>query len=166
MKHAFKMQLQGVRLMQLTRFSDLGLRVLMYLSQHERADAVTIAEIATQFDVPLNHLTKVVHRLGQLGWVSTLRGRHGGLRLAWAASDIRVGEVVKAMEGHEQLIDCEGLDCRLSGSCLLRGALKKATDAFYQALDQHTLADICTGRTGEAIIRMHRQFLRDSPSQH
>jgi Rrf2 family nitric oxide-sensitive transcriptional repressor len=152
--------------MQLTRFSDLGLRVLMYLTQHERPETVTISEIATQFDVPVNHLTKVVHRLGQLGWVSTLRGRKGGLRLARPAVDIRVGEVVRAMEGHEALIDCEGLQCRLTGACLLRGALKDALDAFYHSLDRHSLADICAGRTGEAIIRMHRQFLADSPPLH
>lgn len=145
--------------MQLTRFSDLGLRVLMYLTQHQRDQAITIAEIATQFGVPVNHLTKVVHRLGRLGWVSTLRGRRGGLRLARPAEGIRIGDVVRAMEAHEQLIDCEGVGCRLAGACLLRGALREAMDAFYRALDQHTLADICGSDTGEAIIHMHRQYL-------
>lgn len=145
--------------MQLTRFSDLGLRVLMYLTQHQRDQAITIGEIAAQFDVPLNHLTKVVHRLGRLGWVTTLRGRRGGLRLARPATDIRVGEVVQAMEAHEQLIDCEGVGCRLAGTCGLRGALRQAMEAFYRALDQHTLADVSAGGTGEAIVHMHRQYL-------
>lgn len=156
--------------MQLTRFSDLGLRVLMYLAHHDRADPVTIAEIAAQFQVPTNHLTKVVNKLGHLGWVSTLRGRHGGLRLARAAADIRVGEVVQQMEGHEQLIDCAGLECVLTGRCLLRGALNAALRAFYDELNRHTLADVCATRTGEAIIQLHRQFLsrRDAlpPSTH
>lgn len=156
--------------MQLTRFSDLGLRVLMYLAHHDRADPVTIAEIATQFQVPTNHLTKVVNKLGHLGWVSTLRGRHGGLRLARAAADIRVGEVVQQMEGHEQLIDCAGLECVLTGRCLLQGALNAALRAFYDELNRHTLADVCATRTGEAIIQLHRQFLsrRDAlpPSTH
>lgn len=145
--------------MQLTRFSDLGLRVLMYLAHHDRTDPVTIAEIAAQFQVPTNHLTKVVNKLGHLGWVSTLRGRHGGLRLARAATDIRVGEVVRQMEGHEQLIDCAGLDCVLTGRCLLQGALNAALRAFYDELNRHTLADVCAKRTGEAIIQLHRQFL-------
>jgi Rrf2 family transcriptional regulator, nitric oxide-sensitive transcriptional repressor len=156
--------------MQLTRFSDLGLRVLMYLAHHDRADPVTIAEIAAQFQVPTNHLTKVVNKLGHLGWVSTLRGRHGGLRLARAAADIRVGEVVQQMEGHEQLIDCAGLECVLTGRCLLQGALNAALRAFYDELNRHTLADVCATRTGEAIIQLHRQFLsrRDAlpPSAH
>lgn len=145
--------------MQLTRFSDLGLRVLMYLAHQDRPEPVTIAEIATQFNVPTNHLTKVVNKLGRLGWVSTLRGRHGGLRLGQPAAAIRVGEVVQQMEGHEQLIDCAGLDCVLAGTCLLQGALNAALRAFYDELNRHTLADVCTKRTGEAIIRMHRQFL-------
>jgi Rrf2 family nitric oxide-sensitive transcriptional repressor len=145
--------------MQLTRFSDLGLRVLMYLAHLDRPEPVTIAEIATQFQVPTNHLTKVVNKLGHLGWVSTLRGRHGGLRLARPAEQIRVGEVVRQMEGHEQLVDCAGLACVLSGQCLLQGALNAALRAFYDELNRHTLADVCTKRTGEAIIQMHRQFL-------
>lgn len=145
--------------MQLTRFSDLGLRVLMYLAHQDRPEPVTIAEIATQFQVPTNHLTKVVNKLGHLGWVSTLRGRHGGLRLAQPAAQIRVGEVVRQMEGHEQLIDCAGLDCVLTGRCLLQGALNAALRAFYDELNRHTLADVCAKRTGEAIIALHRQFL-------
>ena len=145
--------------MQLTRFSDLGLRVLMYLAHHDRAEPVTIAEIATQFQVPTNHLTKVVNKLGHLGWVTTLRGRHGGLRLAQAATQIHVGTVVQQMEGHEELIDCAGLDCVLTGRCLLQGALNAALRAFYDELNRHTLADVCGKRTGEAIIQLHRQFL-------
>lgn len=145
--------------MQLTRFSDLGLRVLMYLAHHDRAEPVTIAEIATQFQVPANHLTKVVNKLGHLGWVSTLRGRHGGLRLGCAATDIRIGEVVERMEGHEQLIDCAGLACVLAGRCTLQGVLNAALRAFYDELNRHTLADVCSTRTGEAIIQLHRQFV-------
>lgn len=145
--------------MQLTRFSDLGLRVLMYLAHQDRPEPVTIAEIATQFQVPTNHLTKVVNRLGHLGWVSTLRGRHGGLRLGRPASEIRIGEVVQQMEGHEQLIDCAGLACVLAGQCMLQGALHAALRAFYDELNRHTLADVCTTRTGEAIIQLHRQFI-------
>ena len=109
--------------------------------------------------VPTNHLTKVVNKLGHLGWVSTLRGRHGGLRLGRPAAEIRVGDVVQQMEGHEQLIDCAGLGCVLTGGCLLRGALNAALRAFYAELNRHTLADVCTQQTGEAIIQLHRQFL-------
>lgn len=154
--------------MQLTRFSDLGLRVLMYLAHHDRAEPVTIAEIASQFQVPTNHLTKVVNKLGHLGWVHTLRGRHGGLRLGRAATDIRIGDVVRQMEGHEELIDCAGLDCVLTGRCMLQGALNAALQAFYDELNRHTLADVCTRRTGEAIIQLHRQFLsqRDALSSN
>ena len=152
--------------MQLTRFSDLGLRVLMYLSQHDRAEPITIGEIAGQFQVPVNHLTKVVNKLGHLGWVSTLRGRHGGLRLACPADGIRIGEVVRLMEDHEHLIDCDGLACGLTGRCLLKRALDNALNAFYDSLNGVTLADVTAQRTGEAIIHMHRQFLSQRDAAH
>ena len=68
--------------MQLTRFTDFGLRMLMYLSKHDRTTPITIAEIAGQFEIPHNHLIKVANRLGKLGLVKALRGRNGGLVLA------------------------------------------------------------------------------------
>lgn len=145
--------------MQLTRFADLGLRVLMYLTQHERVEPITIHEIAEQFQVPANHLAKVVQRLGHLGWVSTLRGRHGGLRLARPAQEIRIGEVIQHLEDDAHLIDCEALACVLSGHCGLSRALDAAQQAFYAHLNQHTLADVSQQATGEAIVRMHRQYL-------
>src|SRR4051794_4907145 len=84
--------------MQLTRFTDLGLRVLMYLTQPERVDAVTNAEIADQFAVPHNHVIKVVHKLGKLGWIRTQRGRGGGIVLGVSAATLRLGDVLRGLE--------------------------------------------------------------------
>ena len=67
--------------MKLTRFSDIGLRVLMYLARESRSPSVTVAEVATQFDVPHNHLVKVVGMLARIGWVDAVRGRNGGISL-------------------------------------------------------------------------------------
>jgi Rrf2 family nitric oxide-sensitive transcriptional repressor len=145
--------------MQLTRFADLGLRVLMYLSQHERPEPITIHEIAEQFQVPANHLAKVVQRLGQLGWVSTLRGRHGGLRLAVPPADIRIGTVIEQLEANEHLIDCEALACVLNGHCGLSRVLDAAQKAFFEHLNQHTLADVSRKKTAQAIVHMHRDYL-------
>ncbi|MET0386029.1 MAG: Rrf2 family transcriptional regulator [Polyangiales bacterium] len=143
--------------MQLTRFSDLGLRVLMYLTQHDRVEPVTSAEVATQFDVPLNHIIKVVHRLGKLGWVETLRGRNGGLRLAIEPSQLRLGTVVRELEGADQLVDCHEPPCVLRSGCQLKSVLDAGLDAFYATLDKHTLADVCKRRTGELLIALHRR---------
>lgn len=145
--------------MQLTRFSDFGLRVLMYLNQHDLPAPVTIAEIAGQFDIPHNHLVKVVNRLGKLGWVRALRGRNGGLRLAVPADGLRLGTVLRSLEGSSELVDCDTPPCALRGRCLLKGALNAGLEAFYRTLDEYTLADVCAQGTGEAIVVMHRRFL-------
>ena len=145
--------------MQLTRFTDLGLRVLMYLARVEREDPVTNAEIAAQFQVPHNHVIKVVHKLGQLGWVSTLRGRHGGLRLGVAADSLRLGTVLRALEASTQLVDCNDPPCVLRTSCLAKSALDAGLAAFYAKLDEYTLADVCASRTGAQLITLHRKFV-------
>ncbi|MBV8466482.1 MAG: Rrf2 family transcriptional regulator [Burkholderiales bacterium] len=145
--------------MQLTRFTDLGLRVLMYLSQHDRVLPVTIGEIATQFDVPHNHLVKVVNRLGKLGWIQATRGRNGGLRLMPASLKLPLGRILYGLEEVTQLIDCEHPPCALTGNCLLKGALDAGLKAFYAKMDEYTLADVCAKKTESAIIKLHRQFL-------
>lgn len=69
--------------------------------------------------------------------------------------------MLRVLEGDDEAIDCEGIGCRLSGDCRLRNALKQGVDAFYNAMDEYTLADIVTGSTGEHIVMMHRSFLMD-----
>ena len=128
--------------MQLTRFSDLGLRVLMYLNYPERIGPVTIREIAEEFAVPHNHLVKVVNRLGKLGWIRSVRGRNGGLRLAIAPERLRLGHVLRGLEEVTQLIDCEAQPCVLRGRCLLKAALDAGLNAFYSKMDEYSLADI------------------------
>ena len=75
--------------MQLTRFSDLGLRVLMDLSVLGPDAVTTIAEVTARFQVPHNHLSKVVQFMGQQGWLHTVRGKGGGIRLAWPLAHYR-----------------------------------------------------------------------------
>lgn len=145
--------------MQLTRFTDLGLRVLMYLTQHDRLEPVTNAEIASQFQVPHNHVIKVVHRLGKLGWVATQRGRQGGLRLAVAPHELSLGRVLRALETSGALVDCESPPCVLNGSCLVKSALKAGLDAFYQKLDEYTLADVSKSATADVLVTLHRKFV-------
>jgi Rrf2 family nitric oxide-sensitive transcriptional repressor len=147
--------------MRLTRFSDIGLRALMYLAQaSEQRTPATVAEIAKQFDIPVNHLVKVVAQLARTGWILATRGRNGGLVLAVDAKSLRLGVVLRELEGDAELVDCEGQSCRLSANCHLRGALAAGLKAFYATMDQYTLADIVQGSSGEQIILMHREFTR------
>jgi Rrf2 family nitric oxide-sensitive transcriptional repressor len=140
--------------MKLTSFTDYSLRVLIYLAADTTRRA-TIAEIATSFDVSVNHLTKVVHFLGKKGWLVTTRGKGGGLGLALAPEAIVVGQVVRATEGPAQPAECFGDTpdhCRIARICRLRGALRQAVDAFYAVLDGFTLADLVHNRTSLARV--------------
>jgi Rrf2 family nitric oxide-sensitive transcriptional repressor len=146
--------------MRLTRFSDIGLRVLIYLERAgERPHPVTVAEIGKQFDIPLNHLVKVVGQLAKLGWVQATRGRNGGLRLAADPATLTIGQVLRKLEGEEdELVDCDGTDCALKMDCQLRGMLRAGMRAFYEAMDRYTLAHATAGNTGEQVVRMHRMY--------
>ncbi|MBC2770889.1 RrF2 family transcriptional regulator [Pusillimonas minor] len=148
--------------MRLTRFSDIGLRVLMYLAQQVREQPVTVAEISSQFGVPHNHLVKVVGAMAKQGWIHAMRGRHGGVRLAVSPGQLPIGSVLRILEGDREAIDCEGLACRLAAQCFLRGALQEGLNAFYSAMDRYTLADVAGTETGEKIVQMHRNFLKQS----
>lgn len=145
--------------MRLTRFSDIGLRVLIYLECNGANSApVTMAEIATQFDIPVNHLVKVVGHLSRTGWILATRGRNGGLRLAADPAQLRIGVVLRELEGEAELIDCDGGGCALRADCGLRRAFQAGMAAFYGAMDSYTLADISGGGTGEQIVQLHRMF--------
>ncbi|OZI74525.1 Rrf2 family transcriptional regulator [Bordetella genomosp. 12] len=143
--------------MQLTRFSDFGLRVLMYLTQcRARAQPVTIPEIAERFAISRNHLVKVVHFMSQQGWVAATRGKGGGLALARPAQTYRLGQLLRVLEHQAGLVDCGDPPCALQGACRLAGVLNDSLQIFYESLDRHTLADLVAPPTGAAIIRLHR----------
>jgi len=143
---------------QLTRFSDYGLRLLMYLAHHhERAAPVTIGEIAERFAISRNHLVKVAHFLTQQGWVRGTRGKGGGLALARAPGEYRVGRLLRVLEGQGAVIDCADPPCLLAGGCRLKGSLERAMQRFYDELDQQTLADLISAPTA---ARLHRLPLR------
>ena len=148
--------------MQLNRFTDLGLRVLMYLSHREGEQPVTISEIAERFAVSRNHLVKVVHFMGVQGWLNNSRGKGGGLALARSPEHYQLGTVIRTLEGNAPLIDCAEPPCALRQDCRLKSALDVGLQAFFATLDGYNLRDIVASPTGEAIIRLHRQ---PSPGQ-
>jgi len=151
--------------MHLTRFSDIGLRTLLYLD-HSNASRkpVTVAEIALQFNIPSNHLVKVVGHLARAGWIQTTRGRNGGIALCVDSSALKIGIVLRELEGEAELANCEGLQCRLRKDCKLRAALKVGLDAFYTAMNAYSLKDLSSGKTGEQLVQLHTLFLRQSLS--
>jgi Rrf2 family transcriptional regulator, nitric oxide-sensitive transcriptional repressor len=129
--------------MRLTVLSDYSLRVLMYLGAAPGRLA-TIEEIARAYGVSENHLMKVVHGLSRHGFIETVRGRGGGMRLARPAETITVGAVLRKVEDDFALVECFGEDdtCRITGVCQLKRALKQALDAYLEVLDRWTLAEL------------------------
>ncbi len=129
--------------MHLTTFSDYSMRVLMYLALQQE-QRVTIGDIAKRYQISDNHLTKVVHFLAKAGYIKTIRGKGGGLKLERPVEAINLGTVIRLTEGDEGLLPCvqgEG-DCCLIPVCRLTGILRESQQALYQVLDKYTLADL------------------------
>lgn len=140
--------------MKLTTHTDYALRVLIQVGLLE-GKLVRIAEIAESFAISHNHLMKVVQRLAGLGYLETVQGRHGGVRLALPADSITVGEIVRELEADIPIVECFDDDhsrCRIRGACVLRGALASAEEAFFESLDAVTLADLLEPR--RQLIRL------------
>lgn len=134
--------------MRLTVYTDYALRLLMYLAVKQEGLA-TIAEVAERYDISKNHLTKVAYQLGAAGYVETVRGRNGGLRLAKAPASIGLGEIVRRTEPDMALVPCfKPVDapCAIRSCCVLKRALEKARLAFLEVLDGYTLGDLVKPR--------------------
>jgi Rrf2 family transcriptional regulator, nitric oxide-sensitive transcriptional repressor len=130
--------------MRLTVYSDYALRLLMYLAVRNDRLA-TIPDVARAYSISSNHLMKVVHQMGQAGYIETVRGRNGGMRLAKPASEISVGEVIRFTEPDMDIVPCfqpENQACPLQRACRLKGALQKAQHAFLAVLDDYTIGDL------------------------
>jgi Rrf2 family nitric oxide-sensitive transcriptional repressor len=129
--------------MRLSLFTDYGLRALMRLAGSPDRP-LTTAQIADEFRISRHHLTKIVRDLAEAGYVRTSRGAGGGLRLARPAEGITLGEVVRALDRGEPLVECfrtDGGSCVLTPRCRLKGRLAAARQAFLRELDATTLAE-------------------------
>lgn len=130
--------------MQLTSFTDYGLRSLMYLAAcPDRLSSVK--EVAEYYGISRNHLVKVVHRLAQLGYIETSKGKGGGIRLAQDAGKLQLGDLVNALEPNMNIVECFNNatnTCQITSTCQLKHCLYEASQAFTDVLNQYTLADV------------------------
>jgi len=132
--------------------TDIAFRVLMHAASHPGRH--TIDELATVLAVSRNHLAKVVQRLARAGLLRTSRGQAGGLRIAPEALERSVGEVVRDFEGAAAVVDCESPPCPLRSTCALRGALRRAQDAFYAELDTVLIGDLVRPAGGTVLLEL------------
>ncbi len=129
--------------MRLTSFADFGLRALMRLAAEPDRTHST-AEIAEEFGISRNHLTKAMATLAAAGFIRTQRGTGGGARLARPAECLHLGEIIATLEQGTPLVECFSADggaCSISPTCRLRGLLAAAESHFIDTLNKHTLAD-------------------------
>ncbi|HZO54811.1 MAG TPA: Rrf2 family transcriptional regulator [Bryobacteraceae bacterium] len=136
--------------MRLTSYTDYSLRVLIYLGLQESRLA-TIGEISGAYGISANHLMKVIHNLGKLGYIETVRGRGGGLKLAGRPKEINLGQLVRQVESDFAIVECfdssRSTTCAIAPACRLQLILEKAMQAFLAVLDSHTLADLLQNPT-------------------
>jgi Rrf2 family nitric oxide-sensitive transcriptional repressor len=129
---------------QLTSFTDYGLRALIYLAALPEGKLTNISEVTNTYGVSRNHMVKIINQLSRAGFVAATRGKNGGIRLGMQADKIVIGEVVRKMEPL-QLVDCNS--CSITPACRLKKALHDAVQLFLRELDSYTLADLVTGNT-------------------
>lgn len=132
--------------MQLSKFTDYSVRVLIYLATLKPEELTHITEVSDFYQISRNHLVKVIHKLGQLGYIKTLQGKKGGFKLNRAPDDINIGEVIRILEPM-QLLDCSLDQCCISSVCRLKKYLFDAKNKFLQELDQYTLQDLIEDNT-------------------
>ena len=144
--------------MRLTTLTDYALRLLMYLAQRPER-LCTIAEVAGSYGVSEAHMMKVTHQLGLAGWIETVRGKGGGMRLAHAPQDISLGAVVRSIEPDFFMVECFSTRnaCVLTDNCKLTGVIEGALQSFMDHLNRSSLADILptpNARTALPVIRL------------
>lgn len=141
--------------MHITRYTDYSLRVLIYLSL-QKDQLVTIQEISDSYQISKNHLMKVVHQLNKKGYIETIRGKNGGMRLLMAPGDINIGVFVRETEQDLELVECfsPGSQCAITPVCGLKGIFSEALQAFLATLDKYTLADILPEKQKPQLVRL------------
>lgn len=140
--------------MRLTTKTNLAARVLMACAVNDGATLRT-ADIAQTCNASLNHLLQVVNALQAAGFVETIRGRTGGLRLSRPPPQISMGAVFRVFEAGTPFAECfapETNTCPLIQVCRLRAFVARAVEAFYHELDMVTLDDLTRGNCGLAAL--------------
>jgi Rrf2 family nitric oxide-sensitive transcriptional repressor len=139
----------------LSLFTDYSLRVLMYAALKE--EYFQLDDVTAAYRISRNHLAKVVNKLAQAGFLETRRGRGGGIRLAVAAGELRLGALIRISENEPAILECfdpATNSCPIAGACRLKGVLAEAMNAFYDSLDKYTLENLVHGPHRSRIRRI------------
>ncbi len=141
--------------MRLTQHTDYSLRVLMFLAL-KPTELATIQEVSEKHQISKNHLMKVVQRLAHGGFITSVRGQGGGMKLQREAEQIVIGEVVAFMEPDFSIVECfrEDNGCVITTACKLKGMFAEAMEQFLAHLNRYTLADLVKGKTRNEMVKL------------
>lgn len=141
--------------MHITRYTDYSLRVLIYLAVQDE-HLTTIQEIADSYEISKNHLMKVVHQLNKKGYIETVRGKKGGMRLLMKPEDINIGVFVRETEHDLSIVECHSSKnaCIITPVCGLKSMFSEALQAFLAVLDQYTLKDVIKEQHKPQLLRL------------
>ena len=127
--------------MQLTSFTDYGLRALIYMASLPDDQMTNISQVTEVYGVSRNHMVKIINQLSRAGLVTAVRGKNGGIKLGKPAQTIRIGDVVRELEPLS-LVNCDSYFCHITPACRLKHVLHTAVEHFLDELNQYTLADM------------------------
>ena len=141
--------------MNITRFTDYSLRVLIYVALNDK-ELVTIKSISEQYKISKNHLMKIVQELNTQGYLQSIRGKNGGIKLGKPANSINVGDLIRHFEANSTLVECFGDNnlCIITPACKLKAMFADAMEAFYESLSQYTIADLVKGNKKKQLRRL------------
>ena len=146
--------------MKLNQFTDIGIRALIYLAQSSTEPLFTIEKMAKDLQVSRNHLVKVIHFMAKQQWLTTSRGKGGGVKLTHPLAHYSIGHLIKTLQTHNavsaHLVNCDAPECVLRASCSLPYLLDQALSQFYQFLNQYTLQDILRRPMASPTISAHQ----------
>jgi Rrf2 family nitric oxide-sensitive transcriptional repressor len=126
---------------QLTSFTDYGLRALIYMASLPGDQMTNISQVTEVYGVSRNHMVKIINQLSRAGLVTAVRGKNGGIKLGKPAETIRIGDVVRELEPLS-LVNCDSDFCHITPACRLKQVLHTAVEHFLDELNQYTLADM------------------------
>jgi len=130
--------------MKLSQKCKYALRAVFAVAVRPPGALATISEIAEEQDIPRRFLGGILNQLRQDGILESRRGKRGGYALGRPAKKIRVGDIVRLMDGPILPVQCgDGAEpCRLRGDCVFLPVWQEASRALSAVYDRHTLADL------------------------
>ena len=141
--------------MHLTRHTDYGMRILIYLALLPAGEKASIDKISTLYDISRNNVNKIVHQLGKANIIETQRGKGGAFFLKLPPEAINIADIVILLESTLNIVDCETQKCLILPACKFKQILNEATSAFIDSLQAYTLADLTTD-SPEGLIQLFK----------